>query len=118
MIHCAQQIIASAIDDVERASGWLAHSEEEICLSSQAMGTRKWIQPGTTYGEVQSASPGGPQGYLEPSRELLDPDRSVRKTPGIAGIGQAVAEYDNAIERRRVLRRRAHACRYRPDQDG
>jgi hypothetical protein len=34
MTHCAQQIIASAIDNVERASGWLAHSEEQICLSS------------------------------------------------------------------------------------
>ena len=34
MTHCTQQIIASAIDNVERASGWLAHSEEQICLSS------------------------------------------------------------------------------------
>jgi hypothetical protein len=63
-------------------------------------------------GELPDRSP------FEPGCELLDPDRPIRKTPGIARIGQAVAEYDNVIDWRRVLRRRAHhACRYRPDQD-
>jgi hypothetical protein len=82
----AEQVVSTAVQDIQSAPGGLRASQISVGLSAQAVWPRSGIEASAADSEIRAPCLARADRNLEARAQLLDPVRSVRETTGIAAI--------------------------------